>query len=330
MKTSAPGRIILFSEHAIDYDKLGLATAVDLRSYCEIDKAKNFIIENIGTVKTNEAELGDIFLDVEQMIEKKDFLGINNLLKNDPNICVKYILASFVQEYEISPIKIRIKTQLRKGMAASASVFSALTKALSEYFSLNLTKKQISDFAYKGDVIAHGGIPSGIDNITTTFGGFVSYKKSKGFEELLIDKRIPIVIGDTKIPSSMKAVTVVRELIKKDKRAKQALDNIDIISNEAIDALKSDDLIKLGELMDKNQEELRRLNVSSYKLESLIAAAKRAGAYGAKLSGLGGIMIALCDESSQQKVAKAIREAGGEALTTECGAEGVRLEKLKK
>ena len=69
---------------------------------------------------------------------------------------------------------------------------------------------------------------------------------------------------------------------------------------------------KLGPLMDANQTQLRSLGVSSPELERLILAAKSAGAAGAKLSGggRGGCMIALVDDSTEQPVAAALRNAG--------------------
>ena len=38
-------------------------------------------------------------------------------------------------------------------------------------------------------------------------------------------------------------------------------------------------------------------------------------------------MYALCDEGNKKRIAKAIEEAGGEAIITEIGVEGVRNEK---
>jgi mevalonate kinase len=68
----------------------------------------------------------------------------------------------------------------------------------------------------------------------------------------------------------------------------------------------------LGSLLDRNQEYLRRLDVSSPELEALIAAAKAAGANGAKLSGggRGGNMIALVEPDKVEHIASAVREAG--------------------
>jgi len=57
---------------------------------------------------------------------------------------------------------------------------------------------------------------------------------------------------------------------------------------------------------------LEALDVSSPELQRLIAAARQAGAWGAKLcgAGRGGNMIALVRPEKAQSIATAIREAG--------------------
>ncbi len=85
---------------------------------------------------------------------------------------------------------------------------------------------------------------------------------------------------------------------------------------------------RVGKLMDFNQEYLRDLGVSSESLETLISAAKKAGSWGAKLSGAGGgdCMIALAPPERQDAVKDAITSAGGQIVEVRANAEGVRIE----
>ena len=64
---------------------------------------------------------------------------------------------------------------------------------------------------------------------------------------------------------------------------------------QAIDALINFDLKKVGLLMYQNHELLKQINVSCEKLNEMVQIAKRAGAFGAKLTGTGkgGIIVAL-------------------------------------
>jgi mevalonate kinase len=77
--------------------------------------------------------------------------------------------------------------------------------------------------------------------------------------------------------------------------------------------------------MNEAQKNLHTLGASSDALEKLIAAARRAGAYGAKLTGAGGggSIIALTDEP--ERVAIAIEKAGGRALVTSVSDDGVKM-----
>jgi mevalonate kinase len=83
---------------------------------------------------------------------------------------------------------------------------------------------------------------------------------------------------------------------------------------------------EIGALMDKNQEYLRKLGVSSSELETLIKAAKKADAYGAKLTGAGGggCMIALTDHP--RDVITALKEKGATAFKVKTNQEGVKIE----
>ena len=79
--------------------------------------------------------------------------------------------------------------------------------------------------------------------------------------------------------------------------------------------------------MNLNQGFLDALGINTQKLSNLIFAARNAGAYGAKLSGAGGgdCMIALSSAKDKQKIIKAIERAGGEFLSVEPNAEGVKV-----
>jgi mevalonate kinase len=77
-------------------------------------------------------------------------------------------------------------------------------------------------------------------------------------------------------------------------------------------ALRDVDMRRAGELLDENQRLLAAIGVSSPELETLIGAARRAGAWGAKLSGGGGggIMLALVSPDHAERVVQALGEAG--------------------
>ena len=81
--------------------------------------------------------------------------------------------------------------------------------------------------------------------------------------------------------------------------------------------------------MNKNQQLLQQLEVSTEKLDKMCQAALEAGAYGAKLSGAGGgdCMLALVKEDKKAVVIQAIADVGGEVINVSSNAQGVFLEK---
>ena len=84
------------------------------------------------------------------------------------------------------------------------------------------------------------------------------------------------------------------------------------------------DLPALGRAFDDNEALLETLGVSSEETVALVAAARRAGALGAKLTGggAGGAVIALA--SDPDAVAARLRADGWTALVTRVGAAPVR------
>jgi mevalonate kinase len=94
------------------------------------------------------------------------------------------------------------------------------------------------------------------------------------------------------------------------------------------EAYVAGDWARLGTYMNFNQEYLRDLGVSTEKLEALIAAAKKAGAWGAKLSGAGGgdCMIAIAPSDKREAIEQALTHAGGEVVHVLPHEPGVRIE----
>ena len=92
------------------------------------------------------------------------------------------------------------------------------------------------------------------------------------------------------------------------------------VAGQAVEALKKNDLERLGELMNVNQGLLNGIQVSSWELEELIQIARENGALGAKLTGGGGggSMIALCPDDAGT-VIEAMQKAGYQAMEVHIG-----------
>ncbi len=302
---SAPGKVMLLGEHAVVYGQPCLVTAVNQRLQLTIEQSD-------GEDKVETPEVGDTrFLDATIALFKEKFHLKTGLLKITTN-CI------FSGKY---------------GFGSSSAVTSAMVAALSQLYNLNLSERQLFDLAYLV-VLNVQGLGSGFDVAAGIFGGTLYYVKGgRVLEKLdnnILNDGAEIIVGYTGIKSH--TVDLVRQVAEKKAREPEKFDRIMLaigqLVNNAKIKLAEKDWERLGTLMDFNQEYLRNLGVSSEKLESLISAAKRGGALGAKLSGAGGgdCMIALARSDKREEVKQAISNAGGEALNMKLGAEGVKVE----
>jgi mevalonate kinase len=142
----------------------------------------------------------------------------------------------------------------------------------------------------------------------------VYFVRGESTQLLRVRRPFWLAIGDTGIASPTRvAVGAVRRGWTANPKKYDALfDGIGAVAAAAKGVLSSGSIAALGRLMDENQALLQALGVSSPELNRLIAAAREAGASGAKLcgAGRGGNMIAVASEPRASEVAEALRRAG--------------------
>jgi len=332
--TSAPAKSILFGEHAVVYDKLGIATTVD--KSCTVKTGYN----NEGNVLINSKGLGleeylsrdelfGLLKEVEELKEKKDFDRLKEVAKKDKLTPSFFVTASLMRKYGFGPAEISIETEVPKNLGSSSSTFSALALGVSKFLGRDLSKKEISDFAYEGDVIAHGGMPSGIDNSIVTFGGYIQYRKSEGIKPLDVKFEIPLIFVDSGEPAkTAETVHYVRKQREENEKfVDSVFEKLERTSVKALDALKNQDLGSIGRLMTDCYFELRKLNISTPNLDEIIEIATKADALGAKPTGSwsGGCCIVLAkDQRQANDLMEIYKENGFGSFQAKIGVEGVR------
>lgn len=220
-------------------------------------------------------------------------------------------------------ITLRSDIPIASGMGSGAAVATALVRALASYAGQELPPSEVSNLVYSSEQRFHG-TPSGIDNTVVAYEQPIWYVRPPALADgsrpapsitpLAIGAPLTIVIGDTGVRSAThRPVGAVRARWQAEPgRYEQLFDQIGAISQQVRDALAAGHIAALGSLLDANQRLLMRLGVSSPDLNRLIKAARRAGALGAKLSGAGwgGVMLALVQDGSQERVIDALKEAG--------------------
>jgi mevalonate kinase len=296
VKASAPGKVILFGEHAVVYGHPALAIPV---TQVHVD------VEVLDSSRRGIwIHAPGINLDAE----------LNSLPDGHP---VGSVILNFFQRQGIPvpalDIAIESTIPVAAGLGSGAAVSVALVRALALHTAEPLSDEQVNEFAYEIEKLHHG-TPSGIDNTVITYAKPVYFVKDMPAITFKAGKPFTIVIGDTGIPAPTKeSVGSVRRLRMHDQCAVENIFNeieqITLIGRRSIESGKPE---LLGELMDQNHEFLQALTVSSPELDNLVETARKAGALGAKLSGggRGGNMIALVEQPKAQAVAGALISAG--------------------
>ena len=297
VKASAPGKIILFGEHAVVYGRPALAVPVT---------------QVHADVEVQETSRAGIWIDAPDINLHAE---LNTLPSDHPiaSVIHNFFFLSRVSPFPLLDIKITSTIPVASGLGSGAAVTVALVRALSSHLNYSMTDEEVNTFAYEIEKLHHG-TPSGIDNTVVTYAKPVYFIKGQPIKIFHVGQPFTIVIGDTGVVAPTKeSVADVRRLWMNDKaRWESVFDKIGEISFTARRAIEAGRSEMLGELMNENHILLQKLTVSSPELDRLVEAARDAGALGAKLSGggRGGNMIALVQPEGSEAVASALMSAG--------------------
>jgi mevalonate kinase len=297
---TAPGKVILFGEHAVVYGRPAIAVPVSKV------KARAVVMAEprnpAGMVRILAPDIG-LETTLASLPEDHPFAVVIH----------KAAAALGIDRFPACSIQISSTIPIAGGMGSGAAVSAAVLRALSASIGHPLSDGQVSELVYEAEKVYHG-TPSGIDNVVITYSRPIYYMKDKPVEILPVKKPFSLVIGDTglKSPTSV-AVGEVRQAWQANpERYEQLFDAVAGVAIAGRKAIRSGKVETLGPLMDGNQRLLQQMGVSSPQLDALIDAAKSAGALGAKLTGAGrgGSMIALVESGSSNDITNALFLAG--------------------
>jgi mevalonate kinase len=310
VRTSSPGKVILFGEHAVVYGEPAIALAVTRRFNMQVTSRKDGRGHTVDGHRMTKAH----------------------------HSYFKYAVDHY---WEGGPLDIRTRSEIpsSSGMGSSAALTTSLMAALVDLSEMDIEEER-ERIARQSFATEYGvqGRASPTDTSTATMGlGILLAKEplegllwhvEKGGAEWYIHRvgvpKLTIVVGYTGIKGNTgELVAKVRRFWEANNFAKETVSDIGKLTMDGVKALETGDKELIGRLMDRNHQLLSILGVNHDQLQRLIDAA-RPHSYGAKLTGAGGggSMIALTDEP--EKVSKAIKKAGGKPFIAEIGAPGVR------
>jgi len=294
----APGKIILFGEHAVVYGHPAIA----------------FPVSKVTAHAQVYPNLKGDFVGIQV---QADDIHLNTALEDLPeeHPLAKAILLTL---NEITPDH-SSTIPVAAGMGSGAAISVAIIRALSAFLGNPLPPKKISELAFEVEKIHHG-TPSGIDNAAITFHKPVYFIRNKPIHFLSVKKPTHWVIADTGDRTPTRdSVLAVRKLFEENPDFYGSIfKSIGDVSQKGRKALIKGDLSAIGSLMNENQKLLEKLDVSNKRLNHLIETAKNAGAVGAKLSGggRGGNIIALTSPDKLDLIEKELYQAGASHVIT--------------
>ncbi len=299
---TAPGKIILFGEHAVVYGRPAIAVpVVQVRATATITDAPPasgclLIAQDIG----EEVRLADA--------------AVNHPLA----LVLRLALAAAGISHEPDwRVVLTSDIPIASGLGSGAAISAALVRATLNHARQPAPPETVSRLVFRSEELFHG-TPSGIDNTVIAYERPLWFVKGQPPQSFAVGQPFTLAIADSGIPSPTKeSVGAVRAAWQADPAAYESLfDRIADIVHGARRAIADGNLAALGALMNANQQRLQELGVSSPALEKLIAAARRAGAAGAKLSGggLGGNVIALVDGETAERVQTDLLAAGAKRV----------------
>jgi len=303
---TAPGKVILLGEHAVVYGQPAIAVPVtQVQARAEVRDNK----PGLG-VTVVAADLARTFAPFRLQGESPAVLALARTVHNT--------LAHL--GYSGEPdllITISSTVPIGRGLGSGAAVAAALVRALAAHLGASLTPGEVSELVYQTEMIHHGS-PSGIDNAVIAFGQPLYFVRGECAQVFAPGRPLTLLIADSGLRAATRDVVAsVRERWQADPESYEAhFAAIGRLVRRARQAIAEGNLAELGRLMDANQEQLVAIDVSSPELDLLIAAARAAGALGAKLSGSGrgGNMIALVEDETQEAVRAALGAAGARSI----------------
>lgn len=304
MAASAPGKLILFGEHAVVFGEPALSTAINLRTEVFARPHTEWLADGAS-------------LDAPKY---------------------RYVKAAVRHAWQNGPLWLEIRSMIPTGagLGSSAAVTVAslgALHALRSDFEPPAIAREAFDIEHEVQ-----GRASPIDTTTATAGGGILVRPDEGPDLLWTFTRdtrrwslhrcplpdLTFVVGHTGISAPTgPLVEEVKKRVDASPKAASMIREIGHITMDGVVALQRKDLVAAGALMDRDHELLNALGVGHPMLDRLVTAA-RTCSYGAKLTGAGGggSMVALTDQP--EKTAQAIRDAGGRPFLVRMDPDGLR------
>ena len=199
----APGKIILFGEHAVVFGQPGIAIPVT-----KVNASVHIYPTITGTSGKIHIQAPDIGLDADLDALPCDH-PIAHAVQLSIDACSPISIPSFT-------LQVTSTIPMAAGMGSGAAVSTAIIQAVSSFLGKVQSKSELSDLTYQVEKIHHG-TPSGIDNAVIAYQKPVYFLKDHPIQFLRIEQPTHWIIADTgETTPTHETVQAVRDLYLSD------------------------------------------------------------------------------------------------------------------
>lgn len=290
MSSIGLGKVILLGEHAVVYGYPALAAALD----------RGVRIDAVPTPAG-----GPLRVDVPswnlKVTADDDHAFARGLAAIADALGIGRPPVSLIGDAQIPP---------GAGLGASAAFAVAISRALLAYAKRPADGATVTAAAGASEAQLHGNA-SGVDVALAIAGGIGVFRKSSGLRAIQTAP-LRVLVGPSGSPRSTSAM-----IDRVADATRGAVDDARLrelggLTDTGTQSLLAGDLAALGKAMNRAHDLLGSLGVSTPLLDGLCAAARDAGAYGAKLTGAGGggAVIAIAPKDREAAALAAWKSAG--------------------
>ncbi|WP_374172235.1 mevalonate kinase [Flavobacterium tructae] len=350
----APGRTCLFGDHQ---DYLGLpviACAIDrnIQLIAEQNLTQTFVLNMIDINETRTIDIDATF----DRLEPRDYFA-SSLRVLRRYGCVPNV------GYDIT---ITGDIPINSGTSSSSALLMAWIRFLIDAYGIDreVTPEFISKLGYESEVLEHGEPGGMMDHFSIGVGNIVYINTKDPFSYKVIGKSLKgLITGVSGVPketigllgelkgNALIAIDMVKKNFPDFDLHASKIEDLDRYRNclpdrlipffeaalknyhytkEALKEFEKPvlDLKKIGGLMNQHHEVLRDLlKITVPRIDAMVNAALRAGAYGAKIvgSGGGGSIVVIANPEKEDFVIEAILKAGAQEAYAVAVDPGVRV-----
>lgn len=225
------------------------------------------------------------------------------------------------------------------GLGSSSAITVALISALAEHLKMPFDAYQIAETAYRIERLEVGQIGGKQDQYAAAFGGF-NFIEFQGDSTLVNTLRLHpetiweleyrlvfAYVGGKRVFSKI-LERQVENVKSRNESALAAMDSLKSLAYDMKKALLLGKLSEFGELLDAAWQNKKQMaeGISNPMIDETYEQAKKAGAIGGKITGVGGggFMFFLCEPSKRHALQEVLRQQDCQVINFNFVEEGAR------